>query len=229
MMKMMIAGTMVVLAIFVRASVCELQLVVSTTTTGEATVKESTNFCGVEGKIAYRRPSKMKIKAVVWGDECEMTQGAVVWNETLKVQYAPDSEFTWEFLNRIGKDGKDAEGLWNAELMYDTGDHAAHLYGGGSGKVKGDGQVSLSGNFAGYMHAGQIVESKTVRTCSYCGEVSVSVREALAWGICDCSESDDRTVAHGTWTMKYNATASKKYAKTGDIAAVYKFPKYVKP
>lgn len=156
-MKISLIVLAVLLSLVSSAGVHELQLNVSTTTTGEAKVKASSNFCEVDGKIAYRKPSKMKIRAVVWGDACETTQGAIVWNETLKVQYAPDSEFAWEFLNRIGKEGKDAEGL------------------------------------------------------------------------CDCAESDRETVAHGTWTMKYNASASKKYDETGDIEKAYKFPKYVTP
>jgi len=211
------------------AAVHELQLNFTTTTPQKTKFKESSNYCGAEGELAYRKTGKMKIKAVIWGDGCDSTAGIVIWNETLKVQYAPDSEFAWEFLNRIGKDGKSAEGLWTANLAYETGDHAAYLYAGGTGKVKGEGEITLSGNLAGYMHSGMIVESEVVRKCTYCGEVRVTVLDALGWGICDCAEASDETVVHGTWTLKYNSSASKKYEESGDIAMAYKFPKYVIP
>lgn len=228
--------TVMLFALFVgltaSAAVHEIQLVVKTTTPAETTLKASASTCEMEGKIAYRKPGTMKIKIVTWGDECDSTAGFVMWNETQGIQYAADTRFAWEFLTRIGKTGADVEGLWISELECDSGVSAGYLYGGGMGKVKGSGQLNISGNFAGYMYAGQIVKvTKKDVKCTYCdvsGGVEVTTLDAVGWGVCGCEEPDERTVAHGTWTMKYNGSASKKYDETGDIAASYKFPKYIK-
>ena len=39
---------------------------------------------------------------------------------------------------------------------------------------------------------------------------------------------ETRTVAYGTWTMKYNAAASKKLRTNAKISASYSFPKDLK-
>lgn len=212
------------------AAVYEIQMNVTTTTPQEAKLKASSNYCEEEGSVAYRRVSKMKIRALVWGAGCEAAEGFAIWNETLKVQYASDSEFAFEFLNRIGKAGTEAEGLWVANLNYVEGDQAAYLYGAGTGKIKGENEISINGNFAGWMNAGLLVKVEKTPGCTACGGgIAVTVLDALGWGICDCAQADERTAAHGNWTMKYNAAATKKYDETGDISVAYKFPSYVEP
>lgn len=229
-MKSVIALMTILSSVVATAAVYELQLTVTTTAAKEANLKATSNYCEEEGKVAYRTTTKMKIKGLLWGDECGFGSGMVLWNETLKEQYGSDSEFAWEFLNRIGKDGKEAEGLWKANLTWDSGEEAAYLYGAATGKVKGSDEISLSGNFAGYMYAGQVTIKEKTPGCAACGGGIISeVLDAVGWGVCDCAEADERTAAHGTWTLKYNASASKKYAEGGDIAAAYKFPKYVEP
>ena len=209
------------------AAVYELQMQIQTTVPVEAKLKASSNFCGAEGEVVYRNPRKMKLRAVLYGSACEADRGAVVWNETTHEQYS--AGFLWDFLNRIGKDGKDAEGLWSVELKHADGSAAGYLSGGGTGKIKGD-QVALSGNLAGYLYAGEIVRTAKWGDCPRCEHVEVSVVSAAAWGICDCRESANRhTVAHGTWTMKFNGKASEKYDKTPDIASAFSFPGYVRP
>jgi len=211
------------------SAVYELQMTIKTTKPDQTTFKPSSNVCEAEGKLAYRRPSTIKVKAVMWGEACAYASGYAIWDEIQKVQYSNDSEFGWEFLNRIGKTGTDAEGLWTMVLRYGEDIEAGRLIGGATGKIKGDYQLTLNGNLAGFMYAGQIVKVDA-SGCTYCGGGPVlTTMEALGWGLCDCSEADERTVAHGTWTLKYNSAASKKYDQTGDIAASYKFPKYVEP
>lgn len=214
-------------ALEVPAAVYELQLQIQTTAPVEAKLKASSNSCGAEGEVVYRSPKKMKLRAILYGSACEANRGAVVWNETTREQYS--AEFLWDFLNRIGRDGKDAEGLWSVELKHANGQAAGYLYGGGTGKIKGE-QIALSGNLAGYMYAGEVVRTIKDGDCKRCERVEVSVVSAAAWGICDCQETaNGHTVAHGTWTMKYNGKASEKYDKTPDIASAFAFPGYVRP
>lgn len=64
---------------------------------------------------------------------------------------------------------------------------------------------SVSGNFAG-----------TVETPYYVK--NMVCKKAIVWN-CDASDyiDDDVSVAYGTWSVKYNASASKKYYKNGTV------------
>ena len=78
---------------------------------------------------------------------------------------------------------------------------------------------SAKGNVAGFM-------SPDTGACYYCDEVVCDV-----YDFCECMGlmDDTRTVAYGTWTMKYNASASKKLRTSAKITSSYSaFPKDLK-
>ena len=80
---------------------------------------------------------------------------------------------------------------------------------------------SAKGNVAGFLDADDLASGG----CFYCGTVS-----CLVYDFCDCLGLSNQalTVAYGTWTMKYNATASKKLMTSAKITSSYNFPKSVK-
>lgn len=84
---------------------------------------------------------------------------------------------------------------------------------------------SAKGNVAGYLPA----PTGEYSGCEYCVESG----DCEVFDFCYCSEADfkqeDNTAASGTWTLKYNSSASKKLSKSGYITASYtKFPAALK-
>ena len=90
----------------------------------------------------------------------------------------------------------------------------------------------MNGNFAGWSTTGAIVTAKaTDGVCTWCDKIAGTEEKtasAPGWSLCLCGESDKRTAAFGTWTLKYNAKASKKLMTAEKVTDVYAFPSYVK-
>lgn len=106
---------------------------------------------------------------------------------------------------------------------------------------------SISGNFAGYMYAPAITTDGSSYGCAFCGKGKVDptcdTAPAFEWCLwdddcqgCDVPreladgalDSTDYTAAYGTWSIKYNASASKKlYKKGGSILDAVKVPENV--
>ena len=90
--------------------------------------------------------------------------------------------------------------------------------------------ASASGNVAGYLDANDVATGG-ISGCWSCG----TALGCDVWDYCDCDTIPANSllaVAYGTWTMKYNAAASKKMqsqAAGGKITNAYTgFPKSVK-
>jgi len=82
--------------------------------------------------------------------------------------------------------------------------------------------------------AGWITPDVGISVCKYCEEYDVPC-DAYVFCVDACCDHNifttdaDKTVAYGTWTMKYNAGASKKLKKTAKITESYTgFSKNVK-
>lgn len=146
------------------------------------------------------------------------TGTTVVWDSKRKVQLN-DAAFTTTFLNVMGTKKKDAEWAWTfaGTASYADrgfGEQAYALTGAGYGKFNGRYYTSFSGNFAGTTGASFDL-SKSNTTC--CDPSQVWKCDALTALV------DSDTVAFGSWSIKYNASASKKYNKNGYL----KVPNYV--
>ena len=166
--------------------------------------------------------------------------------------------FEWDFINRIGKKANEVEfslALVPSEECTScsdtTGDDVTpdqltdfelNLAGMGTVtdnfKLNEDDEItdcnsyikSAKGSVAGY-----ILPDDGIVICNYCEEYDVP---CAVYPFCDdCCEhaadgfeiDEDMTVAFGTFTMKYNASASKKLEKTGKISTSYTgFSKNVK-
>lgn len=179
--------------------------------------------------------------------------GFAFWNAAERKAYSAESEFAWRMLNRIGSTAKEVEGCWDMRLADGAGETVFDLVGAGFGTVKDtilskdkeSGTVeidydesyvaSISGSFAG-TGIGPAITTVTVieEECSYCTggrarEEIVEREPSTVWSLCACGGEDDAlTAAHGTWTIKYNASASKRLAKSSGILEAANVPKYVK-
>jgi len=151
-------------------------------------------------------------------DGCNLveTGTAVVWDSKRKAQLT-GAAFTTTFLNVMGTKKKDAEWAWT---FAGTADYSAYgfatqayaLTGAGYGKFDGKKYTSFSGEFAGTTGASFDLASKTC-----CDPSQIWKCDALTALV------DSDTVAFGTWAVKYNASASKKYKNDGTL----KVPDYV--
>lgn len=151
------------------------------------------------------------------------TGSAVVWDSKRKAQLK-DAAFTTTFINVIGTKQADAEWAWTfaGQAAYAdsrTQDYA--LTGAGLGKYskKAGYYTSFSGNFAGTAGASYDLSKKATNSgaTSCCDPSQV-------WQCADLATlADSDTVAYGTWSVKYNSSASKKYLKNGYL----KVPSYV--
>jgi len=207
---------------FADGQVYEMTMNVKTTEAKSGTVYVQE---GCYSSQSYRKQTSLKIAGLFWGCNCStiaetadlaQDKGVFFWNATKKAAFYDQEAdeyiqpaFEWKLLNRIGQKACDVEGVW--ELTY--GD--AYLYGAGFGKANGYEDsayvTSMCGNFAGTMNPGN--------ACKRCEEVA-----ADAWPLCECGEQDeDLTAAYGTWSLKFNSSAAKKFANSSDWSW-YKFP-----
>ena len=147
----------------------------------------------------------------------------------------------------IDKNGDKCEGSWTIGDMSDESD--AFLAFAGFGTLYTaytaipceDPEVnctsylkSMSGNVAGWMPAPSYTTAGTPGSCTFCGEYDPGEEEtvdsATAWDLCPCEEYADIgfTAVSGTWSIKYNATASKKLKSSATIVDAVKLPSNVK-
>lgn len=242
---------------FADAQVYEMQLTVKTTVSKSGKVQFVACDCPVDDFDMYRKQGTVKIKGVIWGCDCvtisepqsastdhpaKEAYGYIFWNETTRKPM--NLKFEWEFLNRIDRTAKKAEGTWTLS----SADGSFYLMGSGFGTIK-DTTVrqpicmrtatwlpNMSGSFAGWSTPGAIVTVKaTAGECSWCEKVAGTEEQtatATGWAMCDCGESDERTAAHGTWKLKYDKKASailsSKTKTVESVTQAYKFPAYVK-
>lgn len=210
-------------------------------------------------ELVYRKQSTTVFKGVLFGCDCNESlagvwgwcddpnntkygghwYGLTFWNkydEFLGGAYDATT-LTWDVLQRIGNTGDDLELAF--QLDDSANDDTFEFKAAGFGKAVSayarptdcngladddandcDSYIkSASGSFAGWMTSGNI--------CTYCTAAGCD-----AWEFCVClgqGADPARTVAYGTWTLKYNKTASKKLRTAGKISAAYsKFPADIK-
>ena len=146
----------------------------------------------------------------------------VVWDSKRKAPLT-GAAFTTTFLNVMGKKQAEAEWAWTftgAATYDDTRVQSYELTGAGLGKfsAKKGYYTSFSGNFAGTASASYDL-SKNAANIHICDPSQISKCDALTTLV------DEETVAYGTWSAKYDASASKKYVKNGTDGL--KAPTYV--
>lgn len=119
----------------------------------------------------------------------------------------------WDFVDRIGGKTTEKSKVVEAVGTYTSDNYALRLAGFGSWDKKNALVKSLSGNFAG---------TKTKADCET--EVSCSdpvTTEVGTFMICtDAAGQTELTAAYGTWSLKWDKSAAKKFAKKGGLSAI---------
>lgn len=243
---------------FADAQVYEYKLNLTTTKCASGKATRNTYWTTQAGydagdAVTYRVKTSLVVQGVTWGCYCpeslagtwgtvcgngNSSFGIVFWSKTADsflVDQYDDTKFEWAFLNRIGKKGNEVEFALNL-LPNDEAEISSEVVGdefaltlAGMGKLNGSacGEYikSAKGSVAGY-----IVPDVTV--CTYCTTTPCEVYEFCV----DCCAhqtpfdmDDGMSVAFGTFTMKYNASASKKLKTQALITKAYSgFSKAVK-
>lgn len=230
-----------------------MTLSVKTTIAKKGSIKDAIADCPVDQAVAYRKIATRKLAGLIWGCWCDTLNtpqfgdfsGYVFWNVTERFQYddltATKFDWTtgWDWttqIDRINYNGKKCEGIWALTLAYLDGDGASQeeykLTGAGFGTVAGGSIItSTKSNIYVPSMNGYFVGTRSY-TCSevtpgHCGELDEKREGVASWPLCLCGDPAAKTVAYGSWKIKFNNTVATKFAKTGDIEESYNFPKYV--
>jgi hypothetical protein len=224
------------------AQVYDVKLTVKTTTCKDGKFTKALEnlgwFGGLEkgDEVSYRKQATLTLAGIIWGCDCDAIAnpewrvygykkgkysvgGYAFWNATGKEAIAlqiPFVKFDWAVLNRIDQMNT-VEGTW---MLGDAADGEALFFlGAGFGTVKNNTKApqydclsyisSMKGNFAGFMQGGEGGDNG----CIFCGTTAY---DCLVAPFCVCANAFDSTevsAAYGSWTIKYNSSASKKLKK----------------
>ena len=171
-------------------------------------------------------------------DAAGSVAGCVIWNNAKPNDVLFIDDINWRLLNAIDKSGDKCEGSWTIGDMSD--DSAAFLAFAGFGTLQTvytvlpceDPEInctsylkSMSGSVAGWMPAPSYKTIGKAGSCTFCGEYDPgeesTMDAATAWDFCPCEEYADIgfTAVSGTWSIKYNSSASKKLSGKTDGAS----------
>lgn len=228
--------------------VFDVSMKVKTTVAKAGTINAACIVSNDTAKIVYRKQGTLDVRGLIWGCSCDSligplsyteptADGCYFWNAT---DHKPiiGGTISWPVLHRIEDRMKKSEGVM--EFKSDEW----YLLCAGFGKVdykKVDDKTfpllkNLNGYFAGWRIAPKWTRTTIIQgqKCSFCesGTADITTEEELsaeAWALCTCALPSDKTVAFGTWKLKYNKSLSKNLGMEGvtSITEVYKFPNYV--
>ena len=199
-------------------------------TTHETVNKGSICTPGEDEDVCNVYRTKDATKLVGWIYDCTATcdtianGSVVIWDAKRKAAFADGAAFTTAFINVMGKKQAEAEWAWtfSGTADYSSFDAAATqeytLTGAGLGKfstAKGY-YTSFSGRVAGTVTASWDLKTKKNNCC-------ISSQIVKCDELATLVDAQD-TIAYGTWSAKYDSSASKRYAKDGYL----KLPSYAK-
>ena len=226
--------------------VYEMTLTIKTTACKIAKTK---NLCDENIVDSYRVKATQTLKGLFWGCDCptiaepkafetfddfgtsDASHGYVFWNKKDGTPFQT-AEFGWELFHYIDPKFSSVEGTWDLVMTDEDDNVVVDLRGAGFGQAHYSAKAeeewinTMSGNVAG-----TALPSALEYGCKACGEYGIG---CAVWNFCeDCDEEDIDvpSTAYGTWSIKYNTTASTKYGKGVDRTAIlsaYKFPADVK-
>ena len=180
--------------------------------------------------FVYREKDSTVFQGYIYdcSDTCDLleTGSQVFWDSKRKTQLA-NGAITTTLLNVMGKKQTVGEWAWTFAGKANYGDDASGnareqeytLTGAGYGvyNTKNERFTSFSGNFAGYATPSYDLKSNSTKISCACDPSQVWKCTALD------TPADNNTVAFGTWTAKYDASASKKLYNKGVLTV----PSYV--
>jgi hypothetical protein len=193
-------------------------------------------------EMAFRKQATRKITGVIWGCDCETIAfpawrayratagwnlgGYAFWDQSADNYYVlPNTAFGWLCLNRITDNFKSVEGSW--QLANNLNPQWMYMLGAGNGKASIASRPcrsiisSISGSFAGVRWPGM---DDNATDCAYCGIGNCNVRPFCE--VCRIwTRNRQLTAAYGSWSIKFNKTASNKLKNTAFITSSYTFKK----
>ena len=201
-----------------KASVKTTKGIAGSTTTDSSTICTPGTITTTETVIRTKDSTKFQ----GWIYDCTATCSTiadgtpVVWDSKRKAQLT-GATFTTDFINVMGKKQSEAEWAWTftgTAAYDDVRQQEYQLKGAGLGKfdAKKGYYTSFSGNFAGTATASYDLSSGN----KICDPSQIWKCDALTTLV------DADTVAYGTWSAKYDKSASKKFAQ-----GTLKVPSYV--
>lgn len=186
-------------------------------------------------------------KWVVVDDEAGTVAGCVIWSNAKPNNVLFIDDINWRLLNAIDKKGDKCEGSWTIGDMSSDSDAFLSFAGFGTLQIVYTAQPcedpelnctsylkSMSGNVAGWMPAPSYTTGGKEGSCTFCGEYVPGEEPtedmATAWDFCPCEEYADIefTAVSGTWSIKYNASSSRKLKEKASIVDAVKMPANVK-
>lgn len=180
-------------------------------------------------------------------DDAGSVAGCVIWKNAKPNDVLFIDDVNWKLLNAIDKNGDKCEGCWTLGDLSDDSD--AFLAFSGFGTLYTAYTVSpcedpevncgsylktMTGTVAGWIPAPSYTTAGKEGSCTFCGDYDPgeesTVDIATAWDFCPCEEyaNIDFTAVSGTWTLKYNASSSKKLKNSATIVDAVKMPANVK-
>jgi hypothetical protein len=155
--------------------------------------------CAPDRQVCYRVPARKQIKGVLatCACTCEAFRNArgYIWDVKTKHMYASNQHMDWQQLMYIGKSKDEVEAFWKFEDVFT-------FMGFGHFDVHHQRISSLSGNVFCFLPSPTCEEECLPRTA------------APGYDLCTLEVSPfDVTIAYGSWALKYNKTASKRYAE----------------
>ncbi len=165
--------------------------------------------CGEDiGAICYRVKGSVAWKGFLSSCDCSCDgfQAAELWlfNDKAQEIVAAGETLDWVVFNYFGKKNTDVEGFWQLE------GETASLYAAGFGTSDKDGLLkSMNGNIVATLPAPECVLGDV---CGAAVAYPCGMDNSVTNGLIDLTPD---TVGYGTWSVKYNKSASQKSADNG--------------
>lgn len=219
--------------------VYEVTMKVKTTVPKTGEVKSACCVGSGGSTLTYRKQGTITVRGLIWARSCSGLMGTLThefpgmngcyfWNMT-DGQPITGGRVTWPLLHRIDNGMKKVEGVM--ELKANDWQLLCAGYGRADDVTETDGMLrNLNGNFAGWRTAPTWVETVYGVACPTCPSGLGTVQRdttAAAWSLCNCALPSPKTLAFGTWKVKYNRVLSQAYTNVLSIRQVYGFPPYV--
>ncbi len=188
----------------------------------KTTIARSLNPTVCDAAVCYRDVGSMRVKGYLYICACdcegEAFQNAVLtaWDSKGNV-VAFENLIEWPILHRIGRTAQKVEALGNLEVGETDG---FVLAGFGQYDNRNDRVSSISGLMIGVIEGPQCEVANLCEPSDYTPAVPVDLCFDIA--LTDVTE----TIAYGTFSIKYNSVASRRYA--ADDTYIYNlFPSFV--
>ncbi len=160
--------------------------------------------------VCYRVISSKSFKGYYWTCDCgcDFFQYLKLdlFDKKTEQMIVEEGSIEWDLVGRIGKKNTDVEASFSF-IGGTTNAPTAEFFGQGFGKFdeKNNRVSSISGSILGTLAA------------PYCSaDCAPGLGFAMPYDLCDLTKLDVDTIAYGTFSIKYNSSASKKLAEDED-------------